>query len=81
MEKDALDKLITATTTMPILSYPDFDQPFILYTDALEDGLGCILYQQQQGKLRVIGYRSRTLTATEKNYQSLRRTTNCMVIN
>ena len=68
VQKDALDKLITATTTMPILSYPDFDQPFTLHTDASEDGLGCILYQQQQGKLRVIGYGSRTLTATEKKY-------------
>ena len=69
VQKDALDKLITATTTMPILSYPDFDQPIILHTDASENGLGCILYQQQQDKLRVIGYRSRTLTAAEKNYQ------------
>ena len=40
VQKDALDKLITATTTMPILSY----QPFISHTDASEDGLGCILY-------------------------------------
>ena len=69
VQKEALDKLITATTTMPILSYPDFDKPFILHTNALEDGLGCILYQQQQGKLRVIGYGSRTITAAEKNYR------------
>ena len=37
VQKEALDKLITATTTMPILSYPDFDKPFILHTDASED--------------------------------------------
>ena len=54
---------------MPILSYADFEQPFILHADASEDGLGSILYQQQQDKLRVIGYGSRTLTATEKNYR------------
>ena len=69
VQKHALDKLITATTTMPILSYPHFDQPSILHTEASEDGLGCILYQQQQGKFRVIGYGSSTLTAIEKNYQ------------
>ena len=69
VQKNALDKLITATTTMLILSYPDFGLPFMLHTDALEDGLGCILYQQQQGKLRVIGYGSQTLTDAEKNYQ------------
>ena len=68
VQKDALNKLITATITMPILSYPDFDQPFILHTDASEDGLGCILYRQQQGKLRVIGYESQTLAAAEKDY-------------
>ena len=71
VQKEALDKLITATTIMPILSYPDFDKPFILHANALEDGLGCILYQQQQGKLRVIGYGSRTLTAAEKNYRCI----------
>ena len=68
VQKDALDKLITATATMLILSYPDFNQPFILHTDASEGGFGCVLYQQRQGKLRVIGYGSRTLTAAEKNY-------------
>ena len=69
VQKDALDKLIIATTTMPILNYPDFDQPFILHTDVSEDGLGCILYQQLQGRLRVIGYRNRTHTPAEKNYR------------
>ncbi|KAK3516859.1 hypothetical protein QTP70_027085 [Hemibagrus guttatus] len=52
----------------PILGYPDFEQPFILHCDASQDGLGTILYQRQQGKLVVIGYGSRTLTAPEKNY-------------
>ena len=70
VQKDTLIELITGTTTMPILNYPDFDQPFILHTDASKDGLGCILYQQQlQGKLRAIGYGTRTLTVTEKNYR------------
>lgn len=51
----------------PVLAYVDFNLPFTLHTDASERGLGAILYQRQDGKLRVIGYSSRTLTAAEKN--------------
>ncbi len=52
----------------PVLAYPNFDLPFVLHTDASDQGLGAILYQHQDGKLRVIGYGSRTLTAAERNY-------------
>ena len=69
IQQMALEKLINATTTTPILSYPDYEQPFILHTDASDKGLGCILYQRKEGKLRVIAYGSRTLTKTEKNYK------------
>lgn len=67
--KQALCRLIDALTTPPVLAYPDFDLPFILHTDASDRGLGAVLYQRQAGKLRVIGYGSRTLTPTERNYR------------
>lgn len=51
-----------------MLGYPDFEQPFILHCDASQEGLGAVLYQRQQGKLRGVAYGSRTLTAPEKNY-------------
>ena len=50
------------------MAYPNYSEPFILHTDASEKGLGGALYQRQDGKLRVIAYGSRTLTAAEKNY-------------
>ncbi|KAL6483870.1 hypothetical protein MHYP_G00087420 [Metynnis hypsauchen] len=63
-----LEKLIDCLTQPPILGFPDFSQPFILHTDASNSGLGAVLYQKQNGKLRVIAYGSRTLTSSEKNY-------------
>lgn len=63
-----LEQLITMLTSPPVLAYPDFNSPFCLHTDASEQGLGAVLYQRQDGKLRVIAYGSRTLSPAEKNY-------------
>lgn len=51
-----------------IMAYPDFEQPFVLHADATSEGLGAVLYQEQGGKLRVVGHGSRTLTPAERNY-------------
>lgn len=47
----------------------DLEKPFILYIDVSEEDLEAVLYQQQGGTLRVIGYGSRTLTPAEKKYR------------
>lgn len=47
----------------PILGFP-----VILHSDASNHGLGAVLYQEQEGKRRVIAYASRTLTKLQKNY-------------
>ena len=52
----------------PILAFPDYKLPFILHTDSSTEGLGAVLYQKQEGKLRVIAYASRSVTKTESNY-------------
>ncbi|XP_067334566.1 uncharacterized protein [Channa argus] len=67
--QEALCKLIDMLANPPVLAYPDFELPFVLHTDASDKGLGAVLYQNQNGKLRVIGYGSRTLTPAEKNYR------------
>ncbi|GKA16623.1 retrovirus-related pol polyprotein from transposon TNT 1-94 [Tanacetum coccineum] len=48
----------------PILSFPDGPKDFIVYCDASNQGLGCVL--MQRGK--VITYASRQLKIHEKNY-------------
>lgn len=40
----------------PVLAYSNFDLLLVLRTDASEKGLRAVLYQQQDGKLRVIEY-------------------------
>ncbi|XP_069618471.1 uncharacterized protein [Ranitomeya imitator] len=57
-----------------VLAYPEYDQPFVLYTDASNTGFGAVLSQVQKGKERVIAYASRKLRPTERNpenYSSL----------
>lgn len=61
-----LDYLVDVLTNPPVIAYPRFEDPFILHVDASEEGLGTVLYQRQEGKLRVIGYGSRTRTPAEK---------------
>ena len=42
--------------------------PYILHTDACQDGLGAVLYQKQNSQLCVIAYASGTLTTAKQNY-------------
>ena len=60
-----LKKLCTST---PILAYPDYQLPFVLHTDSSSKGLGAVLYQKQDGKLRVIAYASRSVSKSESHY-------------
>ena len=63
-----LEKLIDCLVQPPVMAYPNFNRPYLLYTDASETGLGAVLYQEQDGLMRVIAYGSRTLTPAERNY-------------
>ena len=66
--EQALSKLVDCISSPPILAFPNYSSPFIVHTDASQSGLGAVLYQHQEGVLRVIAYASRTLTQAEKNY-------------
>ena len=52
----------------PILAYLDYQLPFVLHTDSSSEGLGAVLYQKQEDKLRVIAYASRSVSKSESNY-------------
>ena len=61
---------LLALVKPPILAYPNFQQPFLLYTDASDFAMGAVLSQVQEGKERVICYWSRQLTKAERGYST-----------
>ena len=66
----AFQHLKEALTNPPLLAYPNFDQEFILSTDASHDAIGAVLSQIQNGKERVISYFSQTLTTTQMKWST-----------
>ena len=64
-------KLKEICSDTPILAYADYSKYFKVHTDASEQGLGAVLYQDQDdGTTRVIAYASRNLSKSEKRYHS-----------
>ena len=68
IHQTVLEELIDHLITPPVMAYPDYQKPYIVHTDASKDGLGAVLYQEQEETMRVIAYASRSLTNPEKNY-------------
>ncbi len=56
-------------STVLVLAHPDFNQPFILYTDASKEGLGAILTQEGQDKrIHPVTFISYKNNCHERNY-------------
>jgi hypothetical protein len=79
-QEQAFETLKNALSSPPVLGYPDFSKPFVLFTDACIKGLGAVLAQgatlpdasgppgAQRNEEKVIAYAARSLLDNEKNY-------------
>lgn len=70
----AFDRLKSAMTTTPVLALPNFDVPFVIETDACDEGLGAVL--MQGGKpvaflSKALGEKHRHLSIYEKEFMAL----------
>ncbi|GJW14297.1 putative reverse transcriptase domain-containing protein [Tanacetum coccineum] len=64
LAEEAFQLLKSKLCDAPILSLPDGVEDFVVYCDASNQGLGCVLMQRN----KVIAYESRQLKIHEKNY-------------
>ena len=65
----AYDELKMKCMTAPVLTFANFEKPFLLETDASKEGLGAFLSQQQpDGCYHPIVFASGALHRGEKNY-------------
>jgi len=59
----SFDKVKMAMTQTPVLALPNFQEPFVIETDACQDGVGAVL--MQHGK--PVAYLSKALSGRNKN--------------
>ena len=72
--QEAFDLLRESLISAPILCYPDFSLPFIVYTDASDVRIGAVLIQKDKQSLeRTNCFASRVLSKSEHGYAPVER--------
>ena len=72
--QEAFDLLRESLISAPILCYPDFFLPFIVYTDASDIGISAVLAQKDKQSLeRTNCFASRVLSKSESGYAPVER--------
>lgn len=69
----AFERCKVLLTTAPILQYPNFEEDFIVSTDASQGAIGAVLSQGKISEDLPISYASRTLNPAESRYSTIER--------
>ncbi len=68
-QEKAFQDLKMTLTNAPVLVFPDYNLPFVIYSDASALGIGAVLMQRDaHGRHRPVAYASRVLNRAESNY-------------
>ena len=65
-QQKVLDKVINYLKFPDIISNLHFTHPFIIHCDASQKGLGAVLYQKLNEKMKIISFVSVTLSPVKK---------------
>ncbi|CAM4525673.1 unnamed protein product, partial [Lepidochelys olivacea] len=78
--QEAFRALKEALVSGPVLANPDFDKPFMVFTDASDTGLGAVLMQEdEKGERHPIVYLSKKLLPREQHYAAIEKECLAMV--
>ena len=72
-QRGAFQHLVRTINSAPVLSVPDYSEPFRVSNDASQYGVGAVLYQVVDGRIRYIMFSSKSLTSGQKNYPATKR--------
>ncbi|CAM4643721.1 unnamed protein product [Lepidochelys kempii] len=78
--QEAFRALKEALVSGPVLANPDFDKPFVVFTNTSDTGLGVVLMQEdEKGERHPIVYLSKKLLSREQHYAAIEKECLAMV--
>ncbi|CAM4591762.1 unnamed protein product [Lepidochelys kempii] len=78
--QEAFRALKEALVSGPVLTNPDFDKPFMVFTNTSDVGLGAVLMQEdEKGERHPIVYLSKKLLPQEQHYAAIEKECLAMV--